>query len=376
MSIVLNSFLLLLQRYIQNLFCTNIMADLAQRIQAFVKLGDFFRDYIHSKSEDSTTNPLAQWFEEFDEIIEQAGYKNGWFTKENIHFAITSWGDLLTEDSLEEWIAPYSLEIGTPKKIAVIMAGNIPLVGFHDFLSILITGHAVIIKPASNDTILLPFIIKILEEFEPDFKTKIEITKGQLTKFDGVIATGSNNTARYFEYYFGSKPNIIRKSRNSVAVLTGTENETQLRALGADIFRYFGLGCRSVSKLYVPKDYDFSSFFEAIESYHSILDHHKYNNNYDYNKAVYLMSEFPFLDNGFFMVKEDENYASPIGTAFYEHYTSKADLVTKLSKEQDKLQCIVAENFMANEIYFGETQIPQLSDYADGIDTVEFLLKT
>lgn len=352
------------------------MADIAQRIQAFVKLGDFFRDYIHSKTGNSSGSTLAEWFAEFDEIIEQAGHKNGWFTKENVHFALASWGDLLTQTSLQEWMAPYSLKIGTPKKIAVIMAGNIPLVGFHDFLSVLITGHSVIIKPASNDTVLLPFIIEILERIEPDFKNKIEINKGQLKEFDGVIATGSNNTARYFEYYFGRKPHIIRKSRNSVAVLTGKENEAQLRALGEDIFRYFGLGCRSVSKLFVPKDYDFSSFFEAIESYKSIIDHHKYNNNYDYNKAVYLMSEFPFLDNGFFMVKEDENYASPIGTAFFEYYTSETNLAKKLHDEQEKLQCIVAENFIADGVIFGQTQRPQLSDYADGIDTVEFLLKT
>ncbi len=352
------------------------MADLAQRIQAFVKLGDFFRDYLRSKTGNSPTGALNELYGEFDVVIEQAGRKNGWFTKENVHFAIASWGNLLTETSLQDWMAAYSVEIDTPKKIAIIMAGNIPLVGFHDFLSVLITGHAAVIKPASNDTVLLPFIINILEIIEPDFKNKIEINKGQLKEFDGVIATGSNNTARYFEYYFGNKPNIIRKSRNSVAVLTGNESEAQLQALGEDIFRYFGLGCRSVSKLYVPKNYDFSSFFEAIESYQPIIDHHKYNNNYDYNKAVYLMSEFPFLDNGFFMVKEDENYASPIGTAFFEYYTSKTDLERKLRNEEDKLQCIVAENFTANEVHFGETQNPQLSDYADGIDTVEFLLKT
>ncbi|NNE02833.1 MAG: acyl-CoA reductase [Eudoraea sp.] len=352
------------------------MLDLAHRIKAFKKLGDFFRDYIHFNPDDSSPHPLAQHFLEFDEVIENAGHKNGWFTKDNIRFAIASWGDLLTEDALQEWIATYSINTIANKKIAVIMAGNIPLVGFHDFLSVLITGHSVIIKPASNDSELLPFIIKILEEFEPGFKTKIETTKGQLKEFDGVIATGSNNTARYFEHYFGSKPHIIRRNRNSVAVLTGEENEAQLTSLGEDIFRYFGLGCRSVSKLFVPQGYDFSSLFEAIESYHSILDHQKYNNNYDYNKAVYLMSEFPFLDNGFFMVKEDENYASPIGTAFYEYYISKAALQKKLLEEQDKIQCIVSESFITGEVRFGDTQKPQLSDYADGIDTVEFLLKT
>jgi hypothetical protein len=218
--------------------------------------------------------------------------------------------------------------------------------------------------------------LKKLESFAPFFIGATRLVEGQLTDFDAVIATGSNNTARYFEYYFGKKPHIIRKNRNSVAILRGQESASQLSNLGEDIFRYFGLGCRSVSKLFVPKGYDFTGLFEAIEPYKSLLDHHKYHNNYDYNKAVYLMSEFHFLDNGFFMLKEDEGFASPIGSVFYEHYASEDALRMRLNNQKDNLQCIVANNFLKDEVAFGKTQSPTLFDYADGIDTVEFLLKT
>ena len=229
---------------------------------------------------------------------------------------------------------------------------------------------------ASSDSDLLPFIVGKLEEFEPSLLGSVTFTKGILKDFDAVIATGSDNTSRYFDYYFGKKPNIIRKNRNSVAVVSGDESTEQLEDLGEDIFRYFGLGCRSVSKLFVPEGYNFEAFFKAIDSYQYLTEHHKYHNNYDYNKAVYLMSEFDFLDNGFFLLKEDEQYASPIGTVFFEYYSSRDVLAKKLSLDHEKIQCVVAKDFTQKEVQFGHTQKPSLSDYADGIDTVEFLLKT
>ena len=254
------------------------------------------------------------------------------------------------------------------------MAGNIPLVGFHDFLCVLATGHHVLVKQSSNDKHLLPFLAKYLEHVLPDLKGKIKFTEDKLEQFDAVIATGSNNTARYFEFYFKNKPSIIRKSRNSAAVLTGNETNEQLEALSEDIFRYYGLGCRNVSKFFIPKDYNFDAFFAAMYKWNPIINDSKYANNYDYNKAVYIMSEFDMLENGFLMIKEDQSYASPIATVFYEYYDSTESLKQKIDTDQDLIQCIVADGFNDTEIPFGKTQKPELSDYADNVDTIAFLL--
>ena len=255
------------------------------------------------------------------------------------------------------------------------MAGNIPLVGFHDFLSVLISGHEVIAKLSSNDKHLLPFIAKYLEYVDKSLKGKITFTEEKLTDFDAIIATGSDNTARYFEYYFKDKPNIIRKSRNSAAVLTGDETVEDFESLSEDVFRYFGLGCRSVSKVFVPRDYNFDNFFRGMFNKQELIKNAKYANNYDYNKTVYLMSEFDILENGFVMIKEDESYSSPIATVFYEYYDNTDDLKIKLYEDREKIQCIVANNFLENEIKFGQTQHPQLWDYADGVNTLDFLSK-
>ena len=283
--------------------------------------------------------------------------------------------NLLTENNLNQWLSDYNLDKVKPKKVAIIMAGNIPLVGFHDFLSVLITGHEVLVKQSSNDKHLLPFLSKYLEYVLPELKGKITFTEDKLQDFDAVIATGSNNTARYFEYYFKGKPSIIRQNRNSVAVLTGDENEAQLNALSEDIFRYYGLGCRNVSKLFVPKNYNFDGFFNAMYKWHPIIEEAKYANNYDYNKAVYLMSEFDMLENGFLMIKEDQSYASPIATVFYEYYDSLEQLQKKLTTDEDLIQCVVSKGLTENDVDFGMTQKPQLWDYADGVNTIEFLLK-
>lgn len=255
------------------------------------------------------------------------------------------------------------------------MAGNIPLVGFHDLLSVLITGNKALVKLASNDKKILPILIQYLIKIEPEFCNMVEFTEEKLTNFDAVIATGSNNSARYFEYYFGKYPHIIRKNRNSVAVLTGNETQEELALLGKDIFQYFGLGCRSVSKIFVPRNYNFELFFKAVYPYSNLLDYKKYSNNYDYNKAVYLMSLFPILDNGFLLLKEDFSYTSPIATLFYEYYDSLQELINKLAADKDQLQCIVSNEMILNSIPFGSTQSPDLWDYADGIDTIDFLLK-
>ncbi len=343
-------------------------------IEAFVRLGTFLRSYCDSKVNSAHNND--KWYAEFNEGIVLANHKNGWFTEENVLFALKGWGELLTFDKLTDWLSNYTIEKNQKITVAIIMAGNIPLVGFHDFLTVLITGNKVLGKLSSSDTILLPLISRFLIVTEPSLSDKIVFTEDRLENFDAVIATGSNNTARYFEHYFGKKPNIIRRNRNSLAVLTGNETKDQLAALGEDIFRYYGLGCRSVSKLFVPKEYDFDAFFKAIYDYNPIIHQIKYANNYDYNKAVYLMSEFKILENGFLMLKVDESYASPISSVFYEYYDSLKSLKTKLAKDAEKIQCVVADGFTENEIPFGGTQSPNLTDYADGVDTVHFLLKT
>ena len=349
--------------------------QLHQRINAFAKLGDFlsqFSNEVVQKKENIEHNDL--FFDGFKHQIKLAQEHNGWFTSDNIQFALASWVEALTKANLNTWLSAYNVNQVTPKQVAIIMAGNIPLVGFHDFLSVLITGHNVLVKQSSNDKHLLPYLAKYLEVVEPSFKGKILFTDDKLEHFDAVIATGSNNTARYFEYYFKGKPSIIRNNRNSVAVLTGNETETDLQNLSDDIFRYYGLGCRNVSKLFVPKNYNFEAFFKAMYHWHPIIEGTKYANNYDYNKAVYLMSEFDMLENGFLMIKEDPSYSSPIATVFYEYYDDAEKLKQKLNADKTQIQCIVSKGFTQNEIAFGASQKPQLWDYADSVDSVEFLL--
>ncbi|MBC9797075.1 acyl-CoA reductase [Sinomicrobium weinanense] len=352
------------------------MHNLDKNITAFVKLGNFliqFSDKENNKREGVEHNEL--FYDGFCHQLQLAREHNGWFTKDNLAFALGQWSRALSRENLTHWLSAYKTSPASSKRVAVIMAGNIPLVGFHDFMSVLLCGHSVIVKQSSNDRHLLPYLAKYLEYAEPSFKGKIAFTEDKLEEFDAVIATGSDNTSRYFEYYFSKKPNIIRKNRNSVAVITGKETEEQLAALGEDIFRYFGLGCRNVSKLFVPENYDFDPFFKAIYSFRDILEVQKYTNNYDYNKAVYLMSLFKLRENGFLMLKEDKNYSSPIATLFYETYSDSESLQKKLTEDSEKIQCVVASGFSDNEVAFGKTQKPELWDYADGVDTVEFLLK-
>ncbi|MEQ3656200.1 MAG: acyl-CoA reductase [Dokdonia sp.] len=372
--------------------------DLQQRINAFVQLGRFLSQFTREdivQKDDVAHNDLF-----FDGMLHQikiAGENNGWFTKENVLFALEGWAQTLTQKGLELWLAPYEQDLALAQKnnttttantatssktVAVIMAGNIPLVGFHDFLSVLMSGHRFVGKLSSNDKHLLPFLAMYLEKVAPSFKGRITFTDDKLLHYDAVIATGSDNTARYFEYYFGDKPNIIRKNRNSVAVLTGDETETELEALTEDIFRYYGLGCRNVSKLFVPKGYNFDAFFNAVYAWRAIIHQNKYANNYDYNKAVYLMSLFELKENGFLMLKEETSYGSPIATLFYEYYDELTQLSQRLDKDQQYIQCVVTNEETATSlsrkpsfVAYGQTQKPALNDYADGVDTIAFLLR-
>ncbi len=340
--------------------------ELKDKIDVFTELGKFLRDpntYQRKNETDTET------------IVRRAKAENGWFTEENIKFALESWGNALTEKNLRKWVSNYEMGKNAPKTVGIIMAGNIPLVGFHDFLSVLITGNKVLAKLSSTDKVLLPFLAEYLISIEPKFKSYIGFTEERLESFDAIIATGSNNTSRYFDYYFGKYPNIIRKNRNSIAVLTGEETAAELKLLANDIFRYFGLGCRNVSKLYVPEDYDFTAFFEAIFSWKDIVHNNKYINNYDYNKAIYLMDSLPLLGNEFLLLKEDRGFSSPIAVVFYEKYGSLESVENAVKEHSENLQCVVSRAGVLHEIPFGKTQSPDLWDYADHVDTVDFLLK-
>lgn len=313
--------------------------------------------------------------EQFNDIFDKAEQQNSWFTRANVTFAFKSWSEALSENNVQQWLSQYQLpQTTSPKKILIIMAGNLPLVGFHDLLCVLVAGHKAIVKLSSDDRVLLPYLITQIRTFAPEWAEAVAFTDDKVTEYDAVIATGSDNTARYFEYYFGKKPHIIRKNRHSVAVLTGEETPEELQNLGKDIFLYYGLGCRSVSKLFVPQGYDFDLLFQAIYPYKDIIEEQKYANNYDYNKAVYLMSLYKLLENGFLLLKEDEHYGSPIATLFYEYYTNKEALKKKLETDREKIQCVVGHNFIDGEIPFGQTQTPKLWDYADGVNTLTFLL--
>lgn len=335
-----------------------------QRTEAFVQLGNFL------KAPD----------EQLRGLINSARQYNPWFTSQSTANAISAIARMLNRDDLEQWIdksgtaeAENNSEPRAILSVGLILAGNIPLVGFHDILCVLATGHKALIKLSSQDQKLIPYILDKLLEIEPAFNRQIEYIE-RLKDFDAVIATGSNNTSRYFEYYFSHVAHIIRKNRNSVAVLTGEESEEELKALGHDIFDYFGLGCRNVSKIYVPQGYDFKTFFEFIEDFKAISDHHKYNNNYDYNKSIFLVNLDKHLDNGFLLLKEDERIASPLAVLYYEEYDNITYLEQQLIEKAGQIQCIISSNsFNDKVVNFGQSQQPRLWDYADGVDTMMFL---
>jgi hypothetical protein len=320
-------------------------------------------------------NYLLDPDEQLDAIINTEHQYNSWFTPENVKKAVTAIGKTLNADDLAIWLSKYDLNNAAGKKVGLILAGNIPLVGFHDVLCVLITGNYALIKTSAQDSHLIKHILQKLTEIEPAFSNSYSFVD-RLEDFEAVIATGSNNTSRYFEYYFSKVPHIIRKNRNSLAVLTGQETTAQLYELGHDIFDYYGLGCRNVSKLLVPKEYNFTPFFEAIESYHPIINHNKYNNNYDYNKSIYLVNMLKHLDNGFLLVKEDTNWVSPLAVLYFEYYDDIAQAEHIIIRESDKLQCVVSAATLHADtqiVNFGMSQQPALWDYADGIDTMNFL---
>lgn len=343
------------------------------------KLGEFLEYFLSDKTTD-TTIPLIPLNEDdykwFEHQINLAISLNSWFTEDNVYFMLASWAKALRKENIDKWLENYSIpDSDSTKRIGVVMAGNLPMVGFHDFLTVFISGSKFVGKLSSDDKILIPAIAKIIYKIDSETEALFEFTQERLTNFDAIIATGSNNTARYFEYYFGKYPNIIRKNRNGVGVLTGEETISDLIALGQDVFSYFGLGCRNVSKIYVPKNYDFTGLFRAFEKYVGVAINHKYANNYDYNKSIYLVNRVEHFDNGFLLLKNSSTLSSPISVLFFEHYQDLKNLNNDLKNMNDQIQCIVSKSDkIDNRINWGQSQEPQLWDYADGIDTMKFLL--
>lgn len=354
--------------------------NVSQRIEAFSTLGNFLHKYLANKNFSPGDILNQNHGMRLTEAIQEAHARNQWFTIENISFAIDSIARNLNRQQLSAWTRMYpelDAEGKKPKTFAVIMAGNIPLVGFHDFLSVLISGNCIQAKVSSKDSVLLNIIAALLIEIQPEFAPFIQITDEKISDFDAVIATGSDNSSRYFNYYFRQYPALIRKNRTSVAILNGKETDEEMAALATDIFMYFGLGCRNISKLIVPEKYDFAPLFKNSNAFSHIIHHNKYANNYEYNKAVYLVNNIPHLDNGYLMVKEDTQLFSPVGVVYYETYKDLKDATQQVSLLKDKIQCIVTkEKSVPEAIPFGSAQQPDLLDYADGADTLQFIIDT
>jgi hypothetical protein len=315
--------------------------------------------------------------------MEAAYLKNKWFTVANQQLALQAIIDhYLSEPLLNEWTNQYfsgDQTFPNPKKVALIPAGNIPLVGFHDILCVFLTGHNLVIKYSEKDQVLTPFVVRKLKELSAKngLDWKVEEVE-QMKDFDAVIATGSNNTARYFEYYFSKYPNIIRSNRNGIAVLDGKEDDNDLAALGKDVFQYFGLGCRNISKLYVPTNYNFDPLLKALYEYKEVMWHEPYKNNFDYNYAVHSLGQEAFIANGCILIKEAHAIPSRIGVLHFEYYESLPVLRNKLASQLDSIQCLVSKTPLSIEsiesFSFGEAQSPNLLNYADGVDTMAFLL--
>lgn len=302
-------------------------------------------------------------------INRQVSY-NGWFTKENVRGSLLKLGSNLIYSDLLNWASSYTFS-NEPRTIAVIMAGNIPLVGFHDFLSVLVSGNKIVAKLSSDDKTLLPALGQHLIEFIPGLKERIVFTSGRIGEIDAVIATGSDNSMQYFEQYFGKYPNIFRKNRTSIAVLKGDETEDDIKSLGSDIFDYFGLGCRNVSYLLLPEGFELSRFFEGVISYGEVIHNNKYGNNYDYNKAVYLMNKLEILDNNFCLLRESNELFSPLSMIHYQFYKDQSDIDNYIKEHESKIQVVVGRDYLD----YGQAQCPGFNDYADGVDVMQWLNK-
>lgn len=336
------------------------------KILGLEKLGQFIKDFIQ-KNDDNYNDKE----ERLAYLMTRSELENPWFTMENQRYNLKQWSDLFTKQNIENWLSKYEIP-NTSKRVGLILAGNIPLVGFHDIISVVLSNHIPVIKLSSKDRLMLPYLLQLWNEFSNN-DIEYHIVE-KLENFDAVIATGSNNTARYLEYYFKDSLSIIRKNRTSVAVLTGKETDEELRLLADDIFRYFGLGCRNVTKILIPENFILDRLFESFVDYSDIINHHKYANNYDYNRAIYLLNQDLFWDNNFVMLKEDEKLFSPLSVINFSRYSNFDDAVKYLEENKNDIQTVVAKPDLGlDAIGFGETQNPSLDTYADKVDTMAFL---
>ena len=279
----------------------------------------------------------------------------------------------LRKDTLETWVSKYNLQ-NVNYKVAIITAGNFPLAGLHDLICVIITGNKAIIKPSSDDKILINFFVEFLHKEFPETREIIEITSEKLGDFDKVIATGSNNTFNYFEYYFRDKSSLLRKNRNSIAVLSGDESENELKLLSDDIFIYFGLGCRNISKIFVPTGYDISQLKNKFNKYNYIINHNKYSNNYNYQKTIKIMNNEVFTDCDYFLMSQSKEINPPISVIYYDYYDNLYQVCDLIKEKRNQIQCIVTNLQINNSLRFGEAQDPKLDQYADNSDTINFLL--
>lgn len=337
-----------------------------KQISGLLKLSEFLKNFLEKSPEqyDESEN-------EFGLLLRKSEVENSWFTQDNQRFALKQWADLLTEKKVEEWLSDYRVS-AVPKKVGLILAGNIPMVGFHDVLSVILSGHIPLIKLSSKDKNILPFLLRKWDGFSEGNLQYQFVEK--LQNFDAVIATGSNNTARYLEYYFKDSLSIIRKNRTSVAVLKGDETDAELKKLAEDIFRYFGLGCRNVTRLFIPKDMKLDCLFENFIDFGEIINHNSYANNYDYNKAIYLLNQEKFWDNNFVMLKEDKNLFSPLSVLNFSRYENLSEVEDFLKSNAENIQCVIAKPELGlHSENLGEAQNPGLSTYADNVDTMRFL---
>ncbi|MBL7850998.1 MAG: acyl-CoA reductase [Cyclobacteriaceae bacterium] len=331
---------------------------LSERIDAFASLGTVLRALTDAERSALET---------------KANQENGWFTPTSVRQAIHGITVLLEPGKLKSWVATYPIEKTSPRTIGVAMAGNIPLVGFHDFLCVLLCGHRLVYKPSSKDTVLLKFIQDKLLEIEPRFADRIQ-TQERLNGLDGIIATGSDNTSRYFEYYFRNIPHIIRKNRVSCAILQGDEPESEIHRLGEDIFTYYGLGCRNVSCVFIPHELDKQFLLERLAGFSAVMDNHKYENNYTYQKSILMLNQEKFFDNGFLLMRESDSLVSPIAVLHYQVYRDLDDLRQRIRASRQNLQVVVsAQGWFEGSLPFGTAQYPLVDDYADGVDTLKFL---
>ena len=340
-------------------------------LKGFAQLGAVMRTL--GKNESWTGFELGLTKDEFEQmivLINRQVSHNGWFTPDNVRKSLRSLGEMLEAEKLNAWVSDYAYS-AAPKRVGLIMAGNIPLVGFHDFLCVLVSGNIAVCKLSSTDKNLLPALASLLAKFLPEIGTRIEFVTGKIGPLDGVIATGSNNSLKYFEQYFGKYPNIFRKNRTSIGVIDGSETPEDFERFGEDIFSYFGLGCRNVSHLMIPDDFELNRFFEGIFSYSEVVHNNKYGNNYDYNKTVYLMNQLPLLDNNFVLLRESDELFSPLAMIHYQRYASTEEVENYLQKHNEDVQVVVGKNYTP----FGIAQNPSLTDYADGVDVMEWLSK-